>query len=136
MPDMPAVLVRVMAIRYEAPDIRSYVLRRTDGVAFPGVDPGAHIDLRLPGGIARSFSLSNGASDPGDYRITIARDEGGRGGSIFMHDQVRAGDVLTMSAPPQQFCAGARCGIFSFHCRRDRNHAFRADADVTGEAGS
>jgi vanillate O-demethylase ferredoxin subunit len=92
-----------MAIRYEAPDIRSYVLRRTDGVAFPGVDPGAHIDLRLPGGIARSFSLSNGASDPGDYRITIARDEGGRGGSIFMHDQVRAGDVLTMSAPRNNF---------------------------------
>ena len=103
MLDTPTVPVRVMAIRYEAPDIRSYVLRRTDGIAFPGVDPGAHIDLRLPDGIERSFSLSNGASDSGDYRITIARDEGGRGGSRFMHDQVRAGDVLTISAPRNNF---------------------------------
>jgi len=103
MLDRSTIPVRVMAIRYEATDIRSYVLRRTDGVAFPGVDPGAHIDLRLPNGIERSFSLSNGVSDQGDYRITIARDESGRGGSRFMHDQVRAGDVLTMSTPRNNF---------------------------------
>jgi len=103
MLDKSAVKVRVMAIRYEAPDVRSYVLRRIDGVAFPPIDPGSHIDVQLSGTIERSFSLSNSNSDQGDYRITVAREENGLGGSKLIHDSVRAGDVLTISEPRNNF---------------------------------
>src|SRR5579864_3124024 len=103
MLDPSAVSVRVMEVRYETPDVRSYVLRRTDGASLPPVDPGSHIDVRLSPGIERSFSLSNGNTDHGEYRITVAREEGGAGGSKFLHDQVRAGDVLTTSAPRNNF---------------------------------
>src|SRR5260370_25249387 len=101
--DNSAVKVRGMAIRYEAPDVRSYVLRRIDGVAFPPIDPGSHIDVQLPGTIQRSFSLSNSNADQGDYRITVAREENGLGGSKLIHDRVRAGDVLTISEPRNNF---------------------------------
>jgi vanillate O-demethylase ferredoxin subunit len=100
MLDPSAVSVRVMEIRYESLDVRSYVLRRTDGTSLPPADPGS---LRLSAGIERSFSLSNGDADNGDYRITVAREEDGAGGSKFLHDHVRAGDVLTTSAPRNNF---------------------------------
>jgi vanillate O-demethylase ferredoxin subunit len=103
MLDKSAVSVRVTTIRYETPEVRSYVLRRTDGIAFPPVDPGSHIDVRLAGAIERSFSLSNGNTDGGAYRITVAREEAGSGGSKLLHDHVRAGDVLTISAPRNNF---------------------------------
>jgi ferredoxin-NADP reductase len=103
MLDKSAVKVRVMAIHYEAPDVRSYVLRRIDGVTFPPIDPGSHIDVQLSGTIERSFSLSNSTSDQGDYRITVAREENGLGGSKLIHDSVRAGDLLTISEPRNNF---------------------------------
>ncbi len=96
-----AVSVRVMAIHYETADIRSYVLRRADGAALPPADPGSHIDVRLSGTIERSFSLSNAGGD--EYRITVAREESGAGGSKLLHDHVRTGDVLTISAPRNNF---------------------------------
>jgi vanillate O-demethylase ferredoxin subunit len=101
--DKSAVSVRVATIRYEASDVRSFVLRRTDGLAFPPVDPGSHIDVRLSGTIARSFSLSNADADDGEYRITVAREQNGSGGSKFLHDNVRAGDMLMISAPRNNF---------------------------------
>ncbi len=96
-----AVSVRVMAIHYETADVRSYVLRRADGAALPAAAPGSHIDVRLSGAIERSFSLSNAGGD--EYRITVAREETGAGGSKLLHDHVRTGDVLTISAPRDNF---------------------------------
>jgi tetrachlorobenzoquinone reductase len=96
-----AVSVRVMAIHYETADVRSYVLRRTDGAALAPADPGSHINVRLSGSIERSFSLSHAGGD--EYRITVAREETGAGGSKLLHDHVRTGDVLTISAPRNNF---------------------------------
>jgi ferredoxin-NADP reductase len=95
--------VRLMAIRYEAEGVSSFILRRVDGVPFPAVDPGAHVDIRLPNGMIRSFSLSNGVADEGDYRLTVARDSRSTGGSIFMHDRLKVGDVLTIVGPSNNF---------------------------------
>jgi ferredoxin-NADP reductase len=101
--DNSATSVRVIAIRYEAAGISSFVLRRVDGLPFPAVDPGAHIEIRLPIGSTRSFSLSNGRADQGDYRLTVARDARSTGGSAFMHDNIKVGDVFAISGPRNNF---------------------------------
>jgi ferredoxin-NADP reductase len=101
--DSSATSVRVIAIRYEAAGISSFVLRRVDGLPFPAVDPGAHIEIRLPIGSTRSFSLSNGRGDQGDYRLTVARDARSTGGSVFMHDNIKVGDIFTITGPRNNF---------------------------------
>jgi ferredoxin-NADP reductase len=101
--DNSATSVRVIAIRYEAAGISSFVLRRIDGLPFPAVDPGAHIEIQLPIGSTRSFSLSNGRADQGDYRLTVAREAQGTGGSAFMHDNIKVGDLFTITGPRNNF---------------------------------
>ncbi|MCR3847440.1 oxidoreductase, partial [Pseudomonas aeruginosa] len=49
--------VIVGAIRLEAQDIHSFELFRADGAALPSFEPGAHIDLHLPNGLVRQYSL-------------------------------------------------------------------------------
>lgn len=97
------VPLRIVAIRYEAQGVLSFVLRRPDGAPLPPIDPGAHVDLHLPNGLMRSYSLSNGLGDAGAYRLTIARDAKSSGGSIWLHDQLRVGQLLEVSAPRNNF---------------------------------
>jgi vanillate O-demethylase ferredoxin subunit len=110
----PVFPVRVLAIRYEAEDVLSLHLQNLDGGDFPAVDPGAHVDVHLSNGQMRSYSLSNGENDDGIYRLTIARDVRSRGGSVFIHDQLRAGETLEISAPRNNFILdeGAPLSVF------------------------
>jgi tetrachlorobenzoquinone reductase len=95
--------VRVTEIRYEAPNVSSFVLRRPDNVALPAFEPGSHVEVQLPNSLRRSYSLSNGARDVGAYRLTVARAAQGAGGSAFLHKDVRVGDVLTVGSPRNNF---------------------------------
>ena len=99
----PLFPVRIVQIRYEATDILSYLLRPLDGSPLPPVDPGAHVDVHLSGDLMRSYSLSNGAGDEGAYRLTVARDANSKGGSTFMHDRLRVGQTIEISAPRNNF---------------------------------
>lgn len=99
----PLFPVRIVQVRYEATDILSYVLRPLDGSALPPVEPGAHVDVHLTGDLMRSYSLSNGVEDDGAYRLTVARDAKSKGGSTFMHDKLRAGQTIEISAPRNNF---------------------------------
>jgi vanillate O-demethylase ferredoxin subunit len=114
MRDETAISVRIVAIRDEAVDICSFILRRADGAAFPVVDPGAHVDVRLPTGAVRSFSLSNGLVDRNDYRLTVARDAKGTGGSVFMHDALKVGDMLTITRPHNNFALARNAELSVF----------------------
>ena len=49
--------VRLTAIRYAARDTNIYEFTPSDGKPFPPYEPGAHIDLHLPNGIVRQYSL-------------------------------------------------------------------------------
>lgn len=99
----PLFQVRVVQIRYEATDTLSYFLRPLDGSALPPVEPGAHVDVHLTGALMRSYSLSNGVGDDGSYRLTVARDAKSKGGSTFMHDALRVGQTIEISAPRNHF---------------------------------
>ena len=91
--------VRVARIVDEAVDIRTYELVARDGQALPSFSAGSHIDVHVPGGGTRQYSLCNDPLESHRYLIGVLRDRAGRGGSMAMHDRVREGDLLEISAP-------------------------------------
>jgi vanillate O-demethylase ferredoxin subunit len=61
------------------------------------------VDVQLPGGLTRQYSLCNDPKETHRYMIGVLRDPASRGGSVAMHDQVAEGDVLQISAPRNHF---------------------------------
>ncbi|MEV4470105.1 globin domain-containing protein [Nonomuraea salmonea] len=93
---------RVVARREETPDVVSFLLRPLDGAPVPPARPGQYVSVRvrMPDGVhqLRQYTLS----DAGDLRrITVKRVTGVPEGEVstLLHDTVRAGDELTLSAP-------------------------------------
>jgi len=71
--------------------------------ALPEFEAGAHIDVHLPGGLIRQYSLWNGPEDDkNNYRIAVRLDRQGRGGSAAVH-KLEAGATLMISAPRNNF---------------------------------
>lgn len=99
----PKLQAWVHTLRHEAQDIISIELRPAAGVSFPPFAPGAHIDLHLPNGLVRSYSLCNAAGEPDRYVIGVLNDKASRGGSKAVHETLRVGMVLTISAPRNHF---------------------------------
>jgi ferredoxin-NADP reductase len=95
--------VRVTAIRYAARDTHLYEFTRLDGQPLPSYTPGAHIDLHLPNGLVRQYSLIEAEPDPLHYTIGVKRDPASRGGSRYVHDELRVGRTLKISAPRNNF---------------------------------
>jgi tetrachlorobenzoquinone reductase len=95
--------VRLTAIRYAARDINLYEFRRPDGGALPAYAPGAHIDLHLPNGLIRNYSLTVAKPEAGAYTFGIKRDGAGRGGSRLIHDELKVGRIVKISAPRNTF---------------------------------
>jgi vanillate O-demethylase ferredoxin subunit len=97
------ISVRVKSIAFEAEQINSYVLKPVAGQLLPAFTAGSHIDLHLANGMIRNYSLLNDASETDRYVIAVKRDAQGRGGSRFVHDMLRAGDVVSISRPSNNF---------------------------------
>jgi ferredoxin-NADP reductase len=95
--------LRVVEIIKEADGIVSILLERPDGSLLPEWQPGSHIDLRLPNGIVRQYSLSGDPCDRLVWRISVKREDSGRGGSAFVHDRLRVGDKLQAGNPRNNF---------------------------------
>ena len=85
------------------PDIVELQLGRADGQALPGFAAGAHIDLHLPSGKVRQYSLLNPAAAPMTYRIAVLRDPASRGGSQEVHDHLQEGQILAVGEPRNLF---------------------------------
>lgn len=94
----------VHTLRFEADDIISIELRPARGASpFPAFEAGSHIDLHLPNSMVRSYSLLN---DPGErhrYVVGVLKDKASRGGSRCVHEQLRVGIPLDISAPRNNF---------------------------------
>lgn len=100
---MSLIKTRLVAIRYEARDVLSFVLAPLDSAPLPSFEPGSHVDVHPTGALNRSYSLSNGLGDDGIYRLTVQRDPKSRGGSVYMHENLRVGQELEISAPRNNF---------------------------------
>ncbi|CRK55269.1 Flavodoxin reductases (ferredoxin-NADPH reductases) family 1; Vanillate O-demethylase oxidoreductase [Alloactinosynnema sp. L-07] len=98
----PGREVVVTQLRRAADDVVAVHLAAADGGPLPAWEPGAHIDLVLPSGLIRPYSL---CGDPGDrrtYRIAVLHARGGRGGSAEVH-ALRAGQPVAITGPRNRF---------------------------------
>lgn len=93
----------VHTLRYEAQDTITVDLRPAGGGEFPAFTPGSHIDLHLPNGLERSYSLCNSADERHRYVVGVLKDRASRGGSRCVHEQLRIGMPLQISAPRNNF---------------------------------
>ena len=96
------VLAKVTAALDVAKKIKSYVFEPVDQETFPSFTPGAHINIHLPSGKVRSYSLVN-HYEKNRYQIAVKLEDNGRGGSKEMHDDVSIGTVLKISTPKNNF---------------------------------
>ncbi len=101
--DEPQLLMRVDAVRAVAETIRQVELVSADGSPLPPFSAGAHINLKLPGDLSRSYSLTNGPETRDRYVIAVNRDAASRGGSAYIVEQLQAGDVLPVDPPHNTF---------------------------------
>ncbi|SFP80558.1 PDR/VanB family oxidoreductase [Variovorax sp. 770b2] len=106
--------VRVERISRETPEILAFELSHPWGRALPVYEAGAHIDVHMPGGFSRQYSLarwpgapsntpSNTPSNAPSYVIGVKREVASRGGSASMHERVREGDLIAISTPRNTF---------------------------------
>ena len=95
--------VRVTRKQTEAEGIISIELKHATGGELPAFEPGAHVDVELPVGLVRQYSLCGSPAERQHYILGILREEKSRGGSQAMHDCVAEGDVIRISAPRNHF---------------------------------
>jgi len=103
MTDRVPLRLRIASIRYEADSVRSFELVAEDGSPLPPAEAGAHIDLALPGGLSRSYSIINATGPDDRYLIAVNREAESRGGSAHLCDVARVGDLLDVMPPLNTF---------------------------------
>ncbi|MDV3126215.1 PDR/VanB family oxidoreductase [Mycobacterium sp. 21AC1] len=84
-------------------DVIALTLADATGAALPPWHPGAHIDVHLPSGRVRQYSLCGNPGSTATYRIAVRRIPGGGGGSVEVHDTLRVGARLTTHGPRNAF---------------------------------
>lgn len=97
------LMVEVADKRDVADGVAAFTLRSPVGGPLPPMTPGAHLDVHLPGGLIRQYSLYNRPADDSCYTIAVKREAASRGGSAAMHDAVQLGDLLSISLPKNNF---------------------------------
>ena len=103
---------RVHAMRYEAQGVVSVELQAVQaGEVLPAFTPGSHIDLHLASDLVRSYSLSNAAPGQGRYVVGVLNDPRSRGGSRYVHEKLRVGQVLPISVPRNNFELDAQAAM-------------------------
>jgi vanillate O-demethylase ferredoxin subunit len=123
----------VKSVTFEAEDVISLDLRSASSAPLPRFTAGAHIDISLGNGMTRSYSLANAQPEAHRYVIAVQKDPNSRGGSRFMHDSLRVGQVLEASEPRNNFpliedaaetlLVAGGIGITPIWCMAQRLHA-------------
>ncbi|WP_344404493.1 PDR/VanB family oxidoreductase [Dactylosporangium fulvum] len=92
----------VSSIRSVAQRVVELTLEPIGADPLPDWSPGAHVDVELPGGLIRSYSL---CGDPADrqWRLAVLREDDSRGGSAYVHERLVVGQTLSVTTPVNRF---------------------------------
>lgn len=93
----------VRQVRFEAVGINSYELTPMDGLELPKVAAGSHLDIHLPGGLIRQYSLCGDPADRRRYTIAVLKEENGRGGSRLLHETLQVQHTVKIGQPRNNF---------------------------------
>jgi ferredoxin-NADP reductase len=98
--------VVVTAIEQVTPLIKHFTLAAADGGPLPAFSGGSHIIVVMRGGLRthrNPYSLLGSPHRLDRYEIGVRRMEESRGGSHFMHDELRVGSRLEIAHPVNLF---------------------------------
>lgn len=93
----------VSRLWHETPNVLGVELRAPDGAPLPAFEAGAHINLLLPNGLARQYSLANDPNDRDRYQLGILKEPNGRGGSSWIHENLKVDGVVDILSPQNHF---------------------------------
>ena len=94
--------LRVRSITYLAEAVNSYEFVDPRGRDLPRFEAGAHIELQVDG-LWRQYSLWNDPAERRRYCIAVLRESESRGGSQYLHERTRVGDLVEVSMPRNNF---------------------------------
>ena len=95
--------VRISERKMLTSDIVSLTLNTLDGTPLPAFEAGSHINVHVNNDIIRQYSLCGNPDETGFYRLGILKDPKSRGGSIAIHEYLKAGDDITITQPSNLF---------------------------------
>lgn len=90
-------------IRLEAESVISLAFQVPERLDLSEWAPGAHIEITLPSGKIRQYSLCGDPHDRKTYRVAVLRVPDGRGGSAEVHDALRVGARYSIRGPRNHF---------------------------------
>lgn len=94
--------VRIERIQVAAEGILSLELRPVTGAQLPAFTAGAHVDVLLPSGLVRQYSICNDPIERERYVLAVGKAPDSRGGSVEVH-RLTAGTCIEISAPRNLF---------------------------------
>jgi ferredoxin-NADP reductase len=100
--DTGTLAARLQSVRSAAKGIHLFEFAALDG-PFPAAAPGAHLDIYLPGEMLRQYSLVTPLCSASSYVVAVKREDAGRGGSIWLHDEASVGAEFRLSQPRNNF---------------------------------
>lgn len=106
-PPEPGRVIRLTVVHRQVvardQDVVALTMAAADGRPLPRWHPGAHLDIRLPSGLLRQYSLCGDPGDAGTYRVAVRRIPCGGGGSVEVHDGLPVGAAVTTHGPRNAF---------------------------------
>ncbi len=93
----------VRQARWVAHDVLELRLTRPTGSTLPAWEPGAHVELTLPSGLRRPYSLCGDVTDAEAWTVAVHRVPEGRGGSREIHETALVGRELEVRGPVNRF---------------------------------
>lgn len=100
----PVMQLVITEIDDSVPGVRTLRLAHPEGRALPSYPPGSHVVLQC-GDVANAYSLTGDGVSPMRYVVSVLLCPNGSGGSRWIHDEVRIGETIDVSAPRSAFAA-------------------------------
>jgi ferredoxin-NADP reductase len=97
------LVLRVQSVTWAADGVVLVELVDPSGAELPPWQPGSHLELELPSGTIRQYSLCGPADSRTSYVVAVLRVADGRGGSIEVHDSGLVGRELVVRGPRNRF---------------------------------
>lgn len=95
--------LRIARVAREADAVVSIDIVRDDGAKLPPWQPGSHVEISLPSGRVRHYSLCGDPERLSSYRFAVLREAEGRGGSAELHAIAQPGAMLRIRRPRNRF---------------------------------